>query len=468
MKQILITIFRNRPLAVVVIGFMLTIATFIGNIFLTYEITSNLRLNVGKIDRIYEQLDLLSELKGDVGAAESTLKNFLISGQTIYVRSHNRAVERLDSHLNRLFEQDRAIKISPKLMSALRQAVKEKEDLFSGTKVLALSKNKTETDRAQELFSEGAGKAFLIREILSDMESELRVSLQISRKYVERSISFGGYSNYLAIGIALLVAFFAIISITQDYLRQKEIELILRQMNDDKTRLFSILGHDLRSPLSSMNGVIYLMKNHYASLSESEIRDSILMLEQAAQNYGSLLEDLLTWSRLQLNKIQTNPQPCDIRILSRESIELFAERLIEKKIHLENAIPEGLMLNSDKPMLQTVLRNLLSNAIKFTRPGGRIDLGYREEKDWDIIVVADTGTGMSPAIIKTLFTNATVSMAGTQNEAGTGLGLSICKEFLAKAGGFLTVSSEEGKGSVISVLLPKEGKPNGKMPPNFS
>jgi signal transduction histidine kinase len=147
---------------------------------------------------------------------------------------------------------------------------------------------------------------------------------------------------------------------------------------------------------------------------------------------------------------------------------LFAERLIEKKIHLENAIPEGLMLNSDKPMLQTVLRNLLSNAIKFTRPGGRIDLGYREEKDWDIIVVADTGTGMSPAIIKTLFTNATVSMAGTQNEAGTGLGLSICKEFLAKAGGFLTVSSEEGKGSVISVLLRKEGKPNGKMPPNFS
>jgi signal transduction histidine kinase len=468
MKRILVTILKNRPLAIVVTGFLLTIATFIGNIVLTYEIASNLRIKVSSIGKIYGELDLMNAIKSDLGYAESSMKNYIISGQTIYLRSHLRAVERLDEHMDQLKAGEQELKISRELFTALQEAIKERKKLFFATMKLVKSRNPNGVNEALDLFSDGAGKAPDIREILNNMETGLRVSLQINQKYIDRSISYGGYTNYLAIGIAVLVAFFATLSIAQDYLRQKEIEKILRQLNEDKTRLFSILGHDLRLPLSGINAVIYLLKNHLNALSEAELKESISLLDQAAVNYSNLLEDLLTWSRLQMDKIQTNPQPWNIPELTQEVASLFGESLHQKKISLSNEIPAELVLTVDRPMFLTVFRNLISNAIKFTRSGGNIVLSYRKEKDWDTLAVSDNGTGMSPALMKTLFTPSSISMAGTDNEAGTGLGLSICKEFLSKEDCLIRVESEEGKGSVFTIMIPSVVKSGKAVPAKMS
>jgi signal transduction histidine kinase len=456
MKQLLVTIFKNRPLAVVVIGFLLTIATFIGNIVLTYDITTNLRGNVNRIENIYNELALLAELKSDLAFAENSLKNYLISGQSIYLRSHERALERIEKNVKNLITKENGGNISPKLFVNLTQSLKERFEIFKKTKTLAITREEAKLNQARDLISEGANKSLDIRETLTSIENDLRISLQINRKYVERSISYGSYSNYLAICIALVVAFFATISITQDYARQKEIERILRQLNDDKTKLFSILGHDLRSPLSGINAVIYILKNHYQSLTEAEIKEYIDSLEQTSLNYGKLLEDVLTWSRLQLDKIQINPQPYELKLLSQEVIDLYTDQLLNKNLLISNLVPSTQILKVDKAMLQTVLRNLVSNAVKYSHTGGQIKVTFREDKDWNFIDVTDNGVGMNAAVIKTLFTNSTISMAGTENEVGTGLGLSICKEFLAKEGGDLRVSSQEGKGSVFSIVLPKE------------
>lgn len=456
MKQIIRTILSNKPLAVVVIGFIMTIATFIGNILLTINITRNLRGNVGKVEMIYSQLTLIAQIENDISFAENTLKNYFISNQVIYLRSHDRSVIRLQQAVKDLGENGSKGVVPSPLLDKISRLVKDRTDLFYQTRLLLKGKFSGKSNLSNELIAQGADKTLEIRELLHRYDGELKVSLEVNRKYINRSISFGSYTNYLAICIALVVAFFSTVSITQDFLRQKEIERILRQLNDDKTKLFSILGHDLRSPLSGLNAIIYILKNHRSSLNENEIKDYIDQLEQTSNNYGKLLEDVLTWSRLQLNKIQINPLPYEIKLLGQEVIDLYQEQLNSKNIAIHNLVNSDLVLNVDKAMIQTVLRNLISNAIKFTNAGGEIRLTYREDKEYHYVEVQDNGVGMPAGILKTLFTNSTISMAGTENEVGTGLGLSICKEFISKQDGDLKVKSEENKGSVFSIVLPKE------------
>ncbi|HOY97725.1 MAG TPA: histidine kinase dimerization/phospho-acceptor domain-containing protein, partial [Catalimonadaceae bacterium] len=357
MKQIIRTILSNKPLAVVVIGFIMTIATFIGNILLTINITRNLRGNVGKVEMIYSQLTLLAQIESDMSFAENTLKNYFISNQVIYLRSHDRSVIRLQQAVKDLGENGSKGVVPSPLLDKISRLVKDRTDLFYQTRLLLKGKFSGKSNLSNELIAQGADKTLEIRELLHRYDGELKVSLEVNRKYINRSISFGSYTNYLAICIALVVAFFSTVSITQDFLRQKEIERILRHLNDDKTKLFSILGHDLRSPLSGLNAIIYILKNHRSSLNENEIKDYIDQLEQTSNNYGKLLEDVLTWSRLQLNKIQINPLPFEIKLLGQEVIDLYQEQLNTKNIAIHNLVNSDLVLNVDKAMIQTVLRN---------------------------------------------------------------------------------------------------------------
>lgn len=456
MKQFVRAIVSNRPLAIVMGGFLLTIMTFIGNILLTHSITSNLRTNVLRVENIYNEMALLSQIESELNFAENAVKNYYISKQVIYLRSHERAIGRLDRAMNSLILGDTAGAISQPSLKIVSEHLSDRKRMFSRAKLLIKSGRAEQISEVKDILSESSDKTLEFRDILLKLETDLKVSLSINRRYIDRSISYGSYTNYLAIGIALMVAFFATLSITQDYLRQKKIELVLRQLNDDKTKLFSILGHDLRSPLSGFNAIIYILKNHHKTLTEAEIKDYVDQLEQTSTNYSKLLEDVLTWSRLQLNKILINPVPIDVKLIVQEMIALFVDQIGQKNIQIHNLIPSSLSIEMDKSMLQTTIRNLISNAIKFTNPNGQIKITYSEDKDSHYINVEDNGVGMSDSILRTLFTNSTISMAGTENEIGTGLGLSICKEFLSKQGATLLVISEEGKGSVFSIQIPKK------------
>lgn len=468
MKQLVKIIFSNRPLAIVMGGFLLTIATFIGNILLTNDITNKLRTNVLRVENIYNELALLSQIESELNFAENTMKNYFISKQVIYLRSHERAMGRLDKAIQHLISGDSAGAISPASLTTLTEHLNERRKMFSTVKGLIKSNDINQINQAKNILSENSDKTLEFRDMMQKLETDLKVSLATNRRYIDRSISYGSYTNYLAIGIALMVAFFATLSITQDYLRQKKIEQVLRQLNDDKTRLFSILGHDLRSPLSGFNAIIYILKNHLSTLSEKEVREYVDQLEQTSLNYSKLLEDVLTWSRLQLNKIQINPQPIEMKLAVQEMIDLFQDQVTTKKVHILNLLPSSLIVEMDRTMFQTTIRNLISNAIKFSNPDGQIRIYHHETKTHFYINVEDNGVGMNKGIIKTLFTNSTISMAGTENEIGTGLGLSICKEFLSKQGATILVESEEGKGSTFSIQIPKtEPKKSGPLPKNL-
>jgi len=237
-------------------------------------------------------------------------------------------------------------------------------------------------------------------------------------------------------------------------LRQSEFDL--SELNSTKNKFFSILAHDLRSPMNSMKGFSNLLANFADQLSVDEIKQTALSLDETIKISSRYLENLLTWARSQMNSIEFKPQ----EILLLESVNNIAEVLKSNanakqiKVKLEGNLEVKLF--ADQNQLNVILTNLISNAIKFTYNEGKITIGaiIRGENMVEIFV-RDTGTGMHAEVVDKIFRiDSKHTMKGTQGEAGTGLGLLLCREFAEKNGGKIWVESTEGVGSTFRFTMP--------------
>ncbi len=451
MKEIFLTIIRNRALGIVVLTFIAIITVIVVNISFNRQINNDFSLKMKEAEKLYKTQNNISLLERKLLESEKSRRMLLAKFRLGRMQEFEACNISIASYLNFLCNSDSSSLTTDK-----------REDLLTllNVRVQLIEKQlvpiKKEEPISPILNEQVQDNLMDFNALTESARRELSHSMNRNIRYLQRKIEISDQVNFLLVITAMIAAIFATTLTTQDFLRQKKIEQILRLLNDDKSKLFSILGHDLRSPLSGLNAIIYILKNHRQGMSEEDISDCIHQLEQTSSNYNKLLEDVLTWSRLQLNKIPIEYQDLNVHILVKEISELYSEQVQKKKIWIHNQIPENLEIRSDKGMLQAVFRNLISNAIKFTSEGGDIWLHYRSDKAYHFIDVKDNGVGMSDAVVRTLFTNSTISMAGTNNEAGTGLGLSICKEFLSKDDAQLFVESVEGKGSVFTIALPLE------------
>ncbi len=224
-----------------------------------------------------------------------------------------------------------------------------------------------------------------------------------------------------------------------------------------KDKLFSIVSHDLKDSLSSINGFIDLLKD--GSLSREEFDNLIPELSENANNASLLLFNLLNWSKSQMHSLEAKPSLFDVQEVFEEKIKLVEQRMESKGIALvDHSLRD--FAYADRSMVEIVIQNLLANALKFCSEGDTITVANHISNGSCIISVADTGVGISKHNIEKLFKNATFTTTGTNNEKGTGLGLSICKELVELNNGKIWVESTLNVGSTFYVQLPKS-RPNG-------
>ncbi|MCB9234118.1 MAG: tetratricopeptide repeat-containing sensor histidine kinase [Bacteroidia bacterium] len=226
----------------------------------------------------------------------------------------------------------------------------------------------------------------------------------------------------------------------------------LGELNQIKDRIFSIISHDLRSPLNSLHGILTLIKS--GALSESEIRGLTSSLIDRVDHTTMLVDNLLNWSRSQLEGFQVQAGEVNLAELVAGVVQLLKPQAEAKGIVLENRLQGNLPAFADPEMMKLVFRNLISNAIKFTPKGGKIEITGLVDGGEAKVWVRDSGVGMSEQILAKLFGNEHVSSYGTANEQGSGLGLLLVKEFLEKNGGKIQVTSKTGEGSEFVVFLP--------------
>lgn len=230
----------------------------------------------------------------------------------------------------------------------------------------------------------------------------------------------------------------------------------LNNSNQTKDRLFSIIAHDLRNPLNSLLGFTSLLHSRSQSYTKEEINSFIEVIYNSSKNLNNLLDNLLGWSRLQMNKISPNPRNISLNNIIDSNLMFMDGNIEEKEISIINKCENNLFVYADYDMVSLIIRNILSNAIKFSFKGGKVEIENSSSKKYIILAFKDYGTGMDDVTkSRILNSDKNISKTGTNNELGTGLGLLLCKDFLEMNGGKMSIDSEIDKGSTFSIHLPK-------------
>ncbi|HKJ31126.1 MAG TPA: hybrid sensor histidine kinase/response regulator [Balneolales bacterium] len=240
---------------------------------------------------------------------------------------------------------------------------------------------------------------------------------------------------------------------SRNELRKKNNELI--KLNEHKNTFFSMVSHDLRNPLMGFLNLAEILKDDYDNLDDARVKQFINLLYDAADEMQKLLGNLLEWSRLEMGKIQVDPENIDLNEIITNNVNLFKTNAREKSITIKQNTDDEIKVYADKNMVDAVIRNVLSNSIKFTNDGGIINITSNSKNGSKYVSIKDNGIGMPKKTLDNLFSVKNInSSKGTRNEKGTGLGLLLCKQMLDQNNGVLNVESEQGKGTNVQIILP--------------
>jgi two-component system, sensor histidine kinase and response regulator len=233
-------------------------------------------------------------------------------------------------------------------------------------------------------------------------------------------------------------------------LEQKALELA--ELNTLKNKLFSVISHDLKTPM-------YALRNLFRSIQQQEIKGDEIksMIPDVVNdlNYTTgLMENLLHWVKSQMQLASISPVNLNMTEITGDAIHVHHLQAMTKKIKIRLEMEEPVFVHVDKDMAKLVLRNLLSNAIKFTPEKGKIVIQVKKEDSHCRVSIVDNGIGMDAESLSRVQENIYYSTNGTAMESGTGLGLMLSRDFLSKNGGTLQIESEPDKGSNFSFTLP--------------
>ena len=230
----------------------------------------------------------------------------------------------------------------------------------------------------------------------------------------------------------------------------------LRKTIIGRDKLYSVIAHDLRSPMGSIKMVLnMLILNLPSDTIGPEMYELLTMANQTTEDVFSLLDNLLKWTKSQIGKLKVVYQDIDMVEVTEGVIEIFSMVAELKKISIRLETPSKLDVHADIDMIKTVIRNLLSNAIKFSNEETEILVTVQEQEGMAVVRVKDSGCGIDEEKQKKLLhTDTHFSTFGTNNEEGSGLGLLLCQDFVIKNGGRLWFTSAKGEGSTFSFSIP--------------
>ncbi|MDP5231049.1 MAG: tetratricopeptide repeat-containing sensor histidine kinase [Cellulophaga sp.] len=276
--------------------------------------------------------------------------------------------------------------------------------------------------------------------------------------------------SLMAVAFAILVSFYIykknnLVNKLNTELNEKAITLeesqkSLLYANETQEKLFSIISHDLKSPINGLKNLLLLIK--VGSITPSEFLDFVPKLYNDVDAMSFTLNNLLSWSKSQMNGFVNHADIFNLKEEVQKNIQLLQENANQKQIRIENKITENAFAFADVNQFNLVVRNLLNNGIKFTKLNGEIIVSAKMKNEKWEIAVSDNGVGITPEVLKDLFTDnsALKSTYGTNNEKGTGLGLLLCKEMVEKNKGEIGVNSTINEGTTFYFTIPIDTEKN--------
>ena len=241
---------------------------------------------------------------------------------------------------------------------------------------------------------------------------------------------------------------------------RKEMIVKLKEMNTSKDRLFSLISHDLRSPFNSLLGFAEILRTDFENLTHRDIKEYINVINDSSNTLFEMTNNLLHYSKLQLNKYDYIPKKILINEVINEAIDSLKYRINKKNISIRVDLKQNYYLVADDDMLVTIFRNIISNALKFSEPQSTINILAEESIDSRTnapaiqISVTDEGTGISDENQVLIKSEVMFSTQGTDREPGSGLGLLLTKKYVDLNKGKFEVISFDGQGTTVVVTFP--------------
>jgi signal transduction histidine kinase len=224
----------------------------------------------------------------------------------------------------------------------------------------------------------------------------------------------------------------------------------LDEANRSKAKLFGILSHDLRAPVSSLFQFLNLQKNYAGKLNEQQAQKHNLHIISSAETLMESMEDLLMWSKSQMDTFSLRIEEANAEDIIDDTISLHSNFANDKYISLKKLSIAPVIIKTDLNFLKIVLRNIISNGIKFTKEGGSITFGVDAKNDRTVFTINDTGIGMNPTQLTHLFEWNSI------RSDTSGMGLRLAKEFTERLGGTINVASVPGEGTCFTVMVPNK------------
>ncbi|MEP0365482.1 MAG: ATP-binding protein [Cyclobacteriaceae bacterium] len=230
----------------------------------------------------------------------------------------------------------------------------------------------------------------------------------------------------------------------------------LARLNNTKNRLFSIISHDLKSPLSSFHTITKSLSDNWEMLDKDQLKEFIISLRDSSSDVKNMMDNLLKWALAQTGELKYTPKDISSATVIQQVRAQLESVTSLKQINIVTDMEEVDMIKADQQFLEIVIRNLLSNAVKFSAVDSEIKVLVSDQDGTQVISIRDQGVGMDQAQIDQLLVGNIVAQdIQNSSEKGTGLGLSLCKELLNKMGAEMKVVSEKGKGTTFNLLFPK-------------
>ncbi len=227
----------------------------------------------------------------------------------------------------------------------------------------------------------------------------------------------------------------------------------LEKLNATKDKFFSIVAHDLKSPLCSLKSFSTLLIDHFDSLDKDDILTMSKQLSDSVDSTIKMADNLITWATVQMGESQFNEETIKVKDITSNIFDVYQKVALEKGINVSFSVDDSLSIIGDKNQIEFVIRNLVNNAIKFTHKNGFVSLTAKSLPDGLVqISVSDSGVGISDEYKRELFSiSKKQSINGTDGEKGTGLGLMLSYEFMKLNGGQIDIESSLGKGSTFHI-----------------
>lgn len=232
----------------------------------------------------------------------------------------------------------------------------------------------------------------------------------------------------------------------------------LNNINLTKDKIFTIIAHDLKNPLSGFKNITSVLVDYYNDMNEKEIRESLETIKDASNNLMLLLENLLTWAKLQKNEIEKYPEKFAINYLVKKYIDHYNPKAKLKNIDIIYNNGEEVYAYGDPNLISVVIKNLISNAVKYSNNDSKIIVDIQNIDNKATFTIKDSGIGIEESMLNDIFeiSNDKDSRFGTDGERGTGIGLILSKSFVSMHNGEIWIESEEGKGTTVSFNVPSK------------